>query len=157
MGHRCPTCFGHLLLQLYAVFMFWAVRSEAQSQGTMSGPIRTRAGPYRRHPMAVSLSGSGLGVHVRPYMHRNHRPYETAIVNIMSVHVSFLKLPKGDYHKRQNRCLWVTAKNIKTGGTTVSHMKLLIRTINKRVLPASTGLWRIWMVHVRRTRTRPEM
>ena len=38
----------------YAVLMFLAVRSEAQSLGILSGPMRTFDGPYGRHPIAVS-------------------------------------------------------------------------------------------------------
>ena len=61
--------------------MFMAVRSEAQSQGILSGPMRTGAGPHGRHPrsMAVPQGGSRPGVHVRPYMYMNQPPYETAI------------------------------------------------------------------------------
>ena len=37
----------------YAVLMFMAVRSEAQSQGIMYGPMRTGDGPHGRHPIEV--------------------------------------------------------------------------------------------------------
>ena len=90
----------------YAVLMFLAVRSEAQSQGILFGPMRTGDGPYVCHTtiivisMAVSSGGSGPGTHVRPYMYRNQPPYETAINDKTAVH--------------QN---WVTAKNGKTADT----------------------------------------
>ena len=63
----------------YVVLMFLAVISEAQSQGILSGPMRTGAGPCGRHTMAVPEWGRGPGVHVRPYMYMNQPPYETAI------------------------------------------------------------------------------
>ena len=52
----------------------------------------------------------------------------TQVLNI-SIHVSDMKLQLGDCHKRQNRCLWVTAKNVKTLETTVSYLELLKRIL----------------------------
>ena len=76
VGHRCPTCFGNLLLRCFDVL-------GSQIGSTESGhPVWTyenRSRPIGTPPHGSFKAGSGPGVHVRPYMYRNQRPGEIAI------------------------------------------------------------------------------
>ena len=108
-GHHYPECFGNLLLSCFDVYGSQIGSTESENPvWTYENRCRSMWPPA----YGIFIGCCGPGVHVWPYMCRNQRPYGTAIGwptwadtgVYRSIHVSHVKLPHGDCHKRQNHC-----------------------------------------------------